>query len=87
MRRCAASLKGAKSRRQMHPPKSPPKTVARILANQAERQGKIVPEPCWCGSWDVEKHHPDYSKPLDVVWLCHACHATMHGGSFRPKMP
>lgn len=26
----------------------------------------------------VDGHHSDYSKPLEVVWLCRQCHANAH---------
>lgn len=28
----------------------------------------------------VERHHPDYSKPLDVVSVCIPCHKQIHNG-------
>lgn len=26
-----------------------------------------------------ERHHPDYSKPLEIVWLCREHHLREHG--------
>jgi hypothetical protein len=26
----------------------------------------------------LQRHHPDYDRPLDVVWLCTMCHAKEH---------
>lgn len=43
--------------------------------------GKIK-NPCVCSRCGaggyIEAHHEDYSKPLDVVWLCDACHKERH---------
>jgi hypothetical protein len=44
-----------------------------------------------CGVTDMplEMHHEDYSKPLEVVWLCDACHGITRkkprDASFKPK--
>ena len=53
--------------------------LARNAANNALRDGKISRKPCvTCGSFPAEKHHPDYRKPLDVVWLCAKHHTAVH---------
>lgn len=63
------------------------KIVARELMN-----GRIFKEPCEkCGSVkDLRAAHNDYSKPLDVTWLCRVHHAERHrvvpGIIYRAKM-
>lgn len=55
------------------------KQIARATAYHRLEAGIIVKEPCrLCGSEEVEMHHPDYSKPNDVVWLCCTCHDELH---------
>jgi len=34
-------------------------------------------EKCERETWQLQAHHPDYSKILDVIWLCRSCHGDM----------
>ncbi len=53
--------------------------VYRIVA-MAKKTGKLIPQPCEsCGTSNkIHAHHDDYSKPLDVRWLCPLCHYSVH---------
>jgi len=63
------------------------KSSARAYANTYKKRGKLSPLPCFvCEDLDVEMHHEDYDKPLDVLWLCRACHLSCHNFS-REKDP
>jgi hypothetical protein len=58
---------------------SPQKEKARQAAKHARRKGLLCPEPCsLCGEVQSQMHHTDYSKPLEVVWLCRKCHIKQH---------
>ena len=49
-----------------------------ILA-RAIRLKQIEKKPCEiCGKTRAQGHHEDYSKPLDVVWLCIRHHNDRH---------
>lgn len=53
---------------------------AHDVVDWALRKGTLVREPCEvCGSEDrVVAHHDNYSRPLDVRWLCPQHHADAH---------
>lgn len=58
----------------------PQKRLARSLTGSAIKCGRLVPQPCEvCGSKNVQAHHDDYNKPLDVRWLCWVHHMAHHG--------
>jgi hypothetical protein len=60
------------------------KTVAGERVRLAVRRGKLIkPTSCdECGTpgkgIGLQAHHADYTKPLDVAWLCPTCHAGRH---------
>lgn len=58
----------------------PRKTQAHKAVERAVRSGQLVrPEACErCGRPTSVAHHEDYDKPLEVVWLCRACHGERH---------
>jgi hypothetical protein len=58
--------------------RNPEKRQAHKAVYHAKRNGELISQPCAvCGS-EAEAHHPDYSKPLEVVWLCHCHHIDAH---------
>lgn len=58
------------------------KSSARSALNQAVRNGTLerptVCENCQREDIEIQAHHWDYSKPLDVHWLCTRCHGLRH---------
>jgi hypothetical protein len=53
---------------------------AQMKLGKAVRSGKIKRLPCEvCGDPNVHGHHRDYSKPLEVIWLCARHHHAAHG--------
>lgn len=60
--------------------RNPEKASAHCALNNALRDGKLTKSPCEeCGAEKVEAHHDDYSKPLEVRWLCKKHHMMVHG--------
>lgn len=55
------------------------KTRARQQVKYALRVGKLHRHPCQvCGNPDTHAHHDDYTRPLEVRWLCPTHHAREH---------
>ena len=52
---------------------------AHHVVKYAIKNGQMVRGPCVvCGDPNTEKHHPDYTKPLETVDLCHCHHLEEH---------
>jgi ribosomal protein S27AE len=55
--------------------------IAYVIYNEALKSGVLAkPDSCsvcgWVGA--IQGHHPDYDKPLEVVWMCGPCHRLEH---------
>jgi len=67
--------------------KFPEKMIARRMVSNGIRDGKITKKPCSiCGDKKSQAHHDDYSKPLDIVFLCDIHHKERHR-SLKLKFP
>lgn len=58
--------------------KNKEKRRAHVILSRAIKSGKIV-RPMSCSECKKkckpDGHHIDYSKPLDVIWICRTCHS------------
>lgn len=56
------------------------KRAVHIITGNAIRDGLLIKQDCEkCGcSSQIQAHHDDYAKPLEVRWLCPACHKEWH---------
>ena len=60
--------------------------MARISLAESISLGETAPRKFCeaCGkAGRIDGHHIDYSRPLDVIWLCRKCHVAAHGGHFQ----
>lgn len=58
--------------------RNPIKRAAHILTGNAIRAGRLIRQPCEKCGGRAQAHHDDYSKPLDVRWLCTTHHTEWH---------
>ena len=56
----------------------PERIKAHYQVNQAIKTGLIVRKPCEVCGAIAQAHHDDYSKPLEVRWLCAKHHSRHH---------
>jgi predicted Fe-S protein YdhL (DUF1289 family) len=59
--------------------RNPDARRAQVAVGHALRAGTLERGPCEvCGATRVHGHHDDYSRPLDVRWLCPRHHSEHH---------
>lgn len=67
-----------------HREKYPERNKARAAVHRAIASGRLVRNLCHCGQ-SAQAHHSDYSKQLDVQWLCPKHHADADNEIRRQK--
>lgn len=70
-----AMLVYQQTRREAHPDRY----KARTAVGNALRDRRLFRQPCEACGGKAQAHHDDYSKPLDVRWLCFRHHREHHG--------
>lgn len=65
---------------QKYNAENPEKRIAHHKVSNAIRDGKLIVLPCEVcfNTHDIHAHHDDYSKPLDIRWLCRKHHIEHH---------
>lgn len=56
---------------------------ARWQVYSAIKKGLMKRLPCQVCGIKAQAHHPDYLKPLDILWLCKRHHHDVHLGKLK----
>ena len=70
----------AAERKKRHLERNPLKAACYKIYKYAIKHEKLLRGPCHvCGATEgIDGHHTDYTKPLEVLWLCKVHHREMH---------
>lgn len=73
--------------RKTHPltPEQRKKMVCRSYTHVLIKRGKILRQPCRVCAAVAQPHHPDYSNPRLVEWLCRPHHLEHHKNLIKIK--
>ena len=88
-RECQAARRRAHRMVQYNPGTKEERAKSGSAVFKAIREGLLTRGPCAeCGTTArVHGHHPDYSRPTEVVWLCSKHHAEEHARLRRDYPP
>lgn len=82
-KRAQVSPEKVRAEVKRHQEKNREKYLARQDLRRAVLRGKIIKPKCckMCNKEAdrIEGHHTDYTKRLQVLWLCVDCHKQIHG--------
>lgn len=71
-----------KERKALYKIRNPEKRYARRVIDYHTNEKKDMPRVNVCSQCasigKMQAHHDDYSKPLEVRWLCSPCHGAYH---------
>lgn len=76
-----AGMAASKKARMNYIERNPMIRACHVIVGNALRDGRLLKANCCssCSSKNkLEGHHDDYTKPLDVRWLCVSCHKEWH---------
>jgi len=69
---------GAQEAKYVYIRRNPLKRLAHQMVSNAIRDGRLIKDYCEVCGEEAQSHHDDYSKPLEVRWLCVKHHNDCH---------